>query len=124
MNRARARESDNGNNEYKSRSTYEKYKVIIVLIGALSGGSIAGIGVKFYNTNEVNATPARVELLEERMSSYVESHAREEILSDQLLRQILANIKEDLGELKEENLKVHRKLDNLTNLIRNGRPTR
>ena len=124
MNRARARESDGGNNEYKSRSTYERYKVIIVLIGALGGGSITGIGVKFYNTNEVNATPARVELLEERMSSYVESHAREEILSDQLLRQILANIKEDLDELKEENLKVQGKLDGLTNLVRNGRPTR
>ena len=47
--------------------------------------------MKFYNTNEVNETPARVELLEERMSSYVESHAREEVLNELLLKQALRN---------------------------------
>ncbi len=115
------RSGDNGG-EYKGRRLWNA-QTIIVLIGALAGGSITGVGVKFYNTNEVNQTPARLELIEERMSSYVESHAREEALSNQLLQQSLANIKEDLVELKDENEVIHEKLDEVKRLIRDGRPS-
>ncbi len=120
---AKTRNRDNGNGEYKQRSTYEKYKTIIVLIGALSGGSIAGIGVKFYNTNEVNQTPARVEVLENRVSNYIASHDREEILTNQLLQQSLASMKENLDDLKVENNQIQTKIDNLTQMIRIRHPT-
>jgi hypothetical protein len=111
------RANDRGE-EFKQRSLYEKYKVIFVLIGAIGGGSVTGIGVKFYNTNEVNQTPARVEILEERVRSYTESHAREEALNDLLLNQKLTEIKDDLQDLKSENDNVNRKLDELTRLVR------
>ncbi len=114
----RIRNRDNGNGEYKGRSTYEKYKTIIVLIGALSGGSVAGIGVKFYNTNEVNQTPAKVEVLRNRVDDYISSHAREAELNTLLLKQTLNNIEEDMKEMKEEVDITHDKLDVLTRLIR------
>ncbi len=112
------RRADNGNREHKHRSAYEKYKLIIVLIGALGGGSVAGIGVKFYNTNEVNETPARVEVLRNRVDDYISSHAREAELNTLLLKQTLNNIEEDMKEMKEEVDITHDKLDVLTRLIR------
>ena len=118
----KTRLADNGGGEYKARSVYERYKTIFVLIGALTGGTISGVGVKFYNMNEVNQTPARVELLEERMSSYMESQVREGVLKNLLIQNSLTNIKEDLMELKEENEKVNLKLDAIEDLIRNGNP--
>ena len=122
MSMPKVRVADNGGREYKARSVYERYKTIFVLIGALTGGTISGVGVKFYNTNEVNQTPARVERLEERMSSYMESQVREGVLKNLLIQNSLTNIKEDLMELKEENEKVKQKLDEVVDLIRNGNP--
>ena len=120
---ASIRQRDNGGGEYKQRSLYEKYKTIMVLAAALTSGSVAGVGVKFYNTDEVNATPARVEVLESRVSDYMKSHAREAELNNLLLKQTLANLEEDVKDLKEESIITHTKLDELTRLIRNGHGT-
>ena len=119
----RAIDGEGDREEYKQRSVYERYKTIIVLVGALSGGGIAGVGVKFYNTNEVNETPARVERLQDRVSNYIDSHAREEALNKQLLMQSLGSLEKDLEELKDKNTIIHNKLDELTRLVRNGHPS-
>ena len=117
------RERDNGGGEHKQRSIYEKYKTIMVLAAALTSGSVAGVGVKFYNTNEVNATPARVEVLENRVSDYMSSQAREAALNQLLLKQSLVNIGDDLKEMKAADALLQVKLDALTRLIRTGHAT-
>jgi hypothetical protein len=114
------RTEDRDKNGAKQRSFYERYKLILAIIGTISGGSLAGIGVKFYNTNEVNQTPARVEILENQFKSYVSSHESEEALKDLLVTQKLAEIKSDLEDLKTDQAKLEDKIDDLTRLVRNG----
>jgi len=85
-------------------------KTIMVIIAALTGGSLSGVGVKFINSNEYDAkvfqNEKKVEAVIQEFHNYKKSHAEKMGLKDKLLTTKLDQISDDIKELKEEMIKI------------------
>lgn len=81
-------------------------KTIMVIIAAITGGSLSGVGVKFINSDEydnrVFQNEKKVEAVIQEFHNYQESHAIEEVLKDEILSTKLEQIIQDVGEIKQD----------------------
>lgn len=87
-------------------------KTILVVIGALAGGSLSGIGVKFINSNEydtrvfqnekkVEIVEMQVDQLDRTFQAYCESHQEKVDLRQENVEDKFKVIMDDIKEIKD-----------------------
>ena len=115
------RRSDSDDSDAYKQRTFVDLRSVMIIIAALSGGSITDLGVNYFKSEVTPTIEARVQKTEsairaneENLDEYISSHGRLEEEKDEHLKDKMDGIKEDIRELKGDVKEIER-------LIRNGR---
>jgi hypothetical protein len=75
-------------------------KSLIIIIAALTGGSVSDVGLRYLSPSDSSNISSEVKALGVKMDTYVEYHARETILKEDVVKQQLDGIKKQLDEME------------------------